>query len=596
MSHADAFKLAAQYHAAGNFYVAEQYAQSVLETDPQHAEALHMLGAICWQRGDLVQAVAYLEKSLVCNEANALTWQHLADVHSAAGNGAAAIAHYEQALRLRPDFAEGHNTLGVALLNAGQAARAADCFRQTIRLRPTWAAAYNNLGNALRALGQAAAAVQAFEQALALAPDNPDIAYNLGTIHHVDREELDLAVGYYRQALSLKPAYVAEICNSLGTALKEQGLLDEASAHFRETLRLQPHHAMASYNLSELAGAGRYVFAPSELAGIKALLALGSCTATERILYGFALGTVLDKQKAYEDAFAYFQEANSLKKSLLQESNLAFDAAAHALLVERTMAAYDAPYFERVKHWGMASEVPVFIVGMPRSGSTLVEQILASHAQVFGWGESGAMDRFVNQGKPANAAERYAPLVIADAGAAHRQAADYLQRLQEVGKGATRVTNKSLENITHLGLIATLFPHARIIHCRRQPLDVCLSCYFKNFQDMAFSWSLEDIGAYYRQYEKLLAHWSAVLPTPIHEISYEELVHNQEAVSRQLIAFCGLEWDERCLSFFNTRRVVRTASSVQVRKPMSPDAMGRWQNYRGHLGPLIRALGREDEF
>src|SRR5262249_27656461 len=143
----------------------------------------------------------------------------------------------------------------------------------------------------------------------------------------------------------------------------------------------------------------------------------------------------------------------------------------------------------------------------------------------------------------------------------------------------------------HLGAIATLFPDARVIHCRRDPLDVCLSCYFQNFNHCTFAWSLEDIGAYYRAYERLMAHWQQVLPLQIHEVRYEELVHNQEAVTRKLLAYCGLDWDERCLAFFQTRRVVRTASSVQVRRPVSTGAVGRWQHYRAHLGPLFQALG-----
>src|SRR5262249_39461421 len=145
-----------------------------------------------------------------------------------------------------------------------------------------------------------------------------------------------------------------------------------------------------------------------------------------------------------------------------------------------------------------------------------------------------------------------------------------------LGQGAARVINKNLGNFLHLGTIATLFPRARIIHCRRDPLDVCLSCYFKNFREIDYAWSLEDIGAYYRSYETLMAHWSRVLPLPIHEVRYEDLVGNQEAVSRALVAFCGLDWDERCLKFWHTCRPVRTLSSVQVRKPMSAGAIGRW--------------------
>ena len=198
-----------------------------------------------------------------------------------------------------------------------------------------------------------------------------------------------------------------------------------------------------------------------------------------------------------------------------------------------------------------------------------MEQILASHPEVFGAGEIGNVYRFIaQQGVPANVADKNAvpapAQLLPNVRATRKLAADYLGQLARHGPGAARVTVKNLENYLALGIIATLFPGARVIHCRRDPLDMCLSCYFQNFKDMAFSCSLEDIGAYYRGYEKLMAHWSAVLPLKVQDVRYEDLIHDQEAISRNLIAFCGLNWDERVLTFWNTRRVVQTASSVQV--------------------------------
>jgi hypothetical protein len=244
----------------------------------------------------------------------------------------------------------------------------------------------------------------------------------------------------------------------------------------------------------------------------------------------------------------------------------------------------------------MDTEMPVFIIGMPRSGSTLVEQILASHPEVFGAGEIGDLPRFMTEyavsqaSSPANSILS-PPFLLRDQRAARELAAHYLESIAAFGTGAARVTIKTLQNFLHLGMIATLFPRARIIHCRRDTIDVCLSCFFTNFQNVDFAWSLSDIGVYHRSYQKLMAHWSRVLPLPIHEISYEELIQNQEAVTRKLLAFCGLDWDERCLAFWSTRRVVQTASAVQVRKPISSQAIGRWRHYRSHLGPLFEALG-----
>ena len=589
---AETFALAARYHAAGDLILAERLSLSVLRENPHHAEALHMLGVIAWQKRDLNAAIDYLQRSVTCNGSNATAWKHLGDVHLIARNASAAVANYEQALRLRPDFAEAYNDLGNAWQHLGDWDRAVHCLREAVRLQPSFGSAYINLGNSLRAQGKLGAASEAFQQALRLQPNNPDIVYRLGiTLHELG--ELDQAVECYRQVLRLNRAN-ADVMNSLGTAFKEQGLLDEAIDRFRETLKLQPNHALAFYNLSKFAAEGRYHFATDELDRVKAFMASGNCAAADRSQFGFGLATVVHKQGSYDEAFGYFKEANDLRKRILQERNMAFDAQGHEALIDRVIRTYDRAYFEEVRGWGTDTDLPIFIVGMPRSGSTLVEQIISSHPQVFGAGELGEVPlyiaRFVVEASP----NLYTTPVLPNRGAAQDLATDYVRRMANLGKGAARVTIKTLQNYMHLGVIATLFPRARVIHCRRDPFDVCLSCYFQNFQNIDFASSLEDIGVHYRAYEKLMAHWSRVLPLEIHEVCYEDLVHNQETVTRNLLAYCGLEWDERCLAFFKTRRVVRTASTVQVRKPISGQAIGRWKHYRSHLGPLFKALGRSE--
>ena len=500
------------------------------------------------------------------------------------------MASYQQALRLRPGFAEGYNDLGNAWQHLGEWDRAVECLREAVRLKPSLGPAYNSLGNVLRGQGKLAAAAEAFQQALRLQPDNVDIVYRLGvTLHELG--DMDRAVECYRQVLRLKPGY-ADAMNSLATAYKEQGLLDEAIALFRETLQRQPDHALAFYNLSKFAAEGRCQFAAHELDRVRGFMASGSYSASDRSQFGFGLGTVLHKQGLYEEAFGYFKEANDLRRRILQERHGAFDAAGHEKLVDRVIKTYDPAYFAEVRGWGTATDLPIFIVGMPRSGSTLVEQILSSHPQVFGAGELGEVPLFITRIVVDANPDLYATPVLPTRGAALDLATAYLERMAKLGKGAARVTIKTLQNYLHLGVIATLFPGARVIHCRRDPFDVCLSCYFQNFQNIDFASSLEDIGNYYRAYEKLMAHWSRVLPLEIHDVANEDLIHHQEAVTRKMLAYCGLEWDERCLTFFNTRRVVQTASSVQVRKPISGQALGRWKHYRDHLGPLFQALGR----
>jgi tetratricopeptide (TPR) repeat protein len=590
---AEMIALAKSHQAGGDLRRAEEVALAVLTKEPGHVGALYLLGVLAWQNRDLRTAIDYLKKSVAAEPADALSWKSLGDVHLIARNLPDAVAAYQQALRLRPDYGEAANELGSAWQRLGQWQRAALCHQQAIRSLPDFAPAYDNLGNALRGQEKLAEAAEAYRQALRLSPNNPDIAYKLGiTLHEMG--ELDQAAGYYRQVLRMRPNY-ADVSNSLATLLKEQGLLDEAIAQFRESLRLQPDDAMAYFGLSRMAVEGGYQFSLEDETRIRGFMASERATPRERSLCAYTLATILNKQGRYDEAFGHFREANDLKLHILKEQRAAFDAKDHEAMVDRIITAYDEAYFRSVTDWGLATELPVFIVGMPRSGSTLVDQILASHPQVFGAGEAGDVPQYIPRLAAAAGPNLYARPLLADRASAQAAGQDYAERMARLGKGAARVTIKALQNFLHLGVIATWFPRARIIHCVRDPLDICLSCYFTSFQHINFTLSLEDLGAYYRAYEKLMAHWTLVLPAEIQAVRYEELVGNQEAVTRRLLAYCGLDWDERCLTFYNTRRAVQTASSVQVRKPISTQAVGRWKRYRAHLAPLFRALGRSPQ-
>jgi tetratricopeptide (TPR) repeat protein len=588
----DWLEIASRHYQAGDFFRSEECAWSALSEDPNHADALQLFGRIAHKKGEWLQAIDYLNRSLLCDRANAQTWRYLGDAYVCIGKLRTSVAHYEQALRLRPDLGEVWNSLGVAWQKLEQWGRAEECHRDAVRLLPASAQAHNDLASALRGQRKLIGARMALETARQLEPDNPLIAYNLGTTLH-ELGEVDKAVPHYRRALQLKEGY-ADASNNLGTALKELGLLEEAISQFRHTLNVELDHTVAYYNLSELAAVGRYEFTPEELRRVELIAASERHSVLDRSRCAFAMASVLNRQGHFDKAFGYYQLANDLRKHFAQENGTAFSAREHGALVERIMATYDAAYFERVRGWGRETNLPIFIIGMPRSGSTLVEQILASHPQVFGAGELCDVPRRSASVEVVAGLRDSQPLP--NAHAARDVAADFLGHLTEIGKEASRVTVKTLENYLHLGVIATLFPRgrsagARIIHCRRDPFDVCLSCYFQNFQNVSFTCSLEDIGAYYLSYERLMAHWARVLPLEIREVSYEDLIHDQEAVSRKLLSFCGLDWDQRCLDFCRTRRAVRTASSVQVRQPISARAMGRWRNYSSHLNSLFEILG-----
>jgi tetratricopeptide (TPR) repeat protein len=582
----DALVAAWRHFAQGDVEVAAHSAWLVLAKQANHAGALQLLGRIALQKGDVAQAIDYFNRSILSNGTNPLTWRYRGDAHLASGDFREAAANYGEAVRLSPGCGDTWNKLGICSQNMGEWAQAETCHSEALRLLPASAVVHNDLANALKGRGELERAKAAFERALALEPENAVIAYNLGTTLY-DLNDLDGATACYRQALRHR-ANFPEAANNLAHALKQQGQLDEAVVQFQETLKLKPDYALAYHSLSELAGAGLYQFAPEDIGRMKGIVECEHCTALERSAACFALAAEYGRQACYTDAFAYYQKGNDLRRS--SAAGPAFDAQRHEALVERIMGSFDPAYFERVRGWGLDTELPVFLVGMPRSGSTLVEQILASHPQVHGAGE---LNKVPGSRSPANsgATTDFCALHgLPNTHTARELGNDFLQHLATLGRGAGRVTVKTLENSLRLGVIATLFPHAHILYCRRHPLDVCLSCYFTNFENVPFAWSLSDIGRYYRTLEKLMAHWHRVLPGKIHEVQYEKLVQDQEGVTRRLLAHCGLDWDERCLAFFRTRRAVRTASSVQVRKPISTGSVGRWQRYRPYLEPLLEAL------
>ena len=302
----------------------------------------------------------------------------------------------------------------------------------------------------------------------------------------------------------------------------------------------------------------------------------------ERAIAGFAIGKALDDAGQFDQAFAAYEQANLLYRDARANIGDRFIPSRLQLEVDETIAKFDANWFSSVTGLGNPSALPVFVLGMPRSGTTLVEQIAATHSQVYGAGELRDIGTLAAQFVP----ERSPPDM--------RQIADnHLARLRELGGTAERVIDKMPDNVFKLGTIATLFPGARIVFCCRDPRDVCLSCYFQKFApgQLTFSYDLADCAQRYRETARLVEHWRRVLPLRMIDIQYETLVIDPEKQIRRLLEFLGLGWEPNCLNFSKTKRVVTTASSWQVRQPLYNHSIGRWQNYAKHLDPLMRNLG-----
>jgi tetratricopeptide (TPR) repeat protein len=369
----------------------------------------------------------------------------------------------------------------------------------------------------------------------------------------------------------------------------ELGRLQEAIDHCHKALQLQPACGAVYFLFGELGAQGLYTFSADQIRHLERLVTSPQGLSTEDVNYlHFTLAAWLDRQGHYDEAFIHYRQGNELRKQLLQQQDRAYDTLAHRRFADLLIATFDHRWFERGVTSGLDSDMPIFVVGMPRSGTTLVQQILSSHPQVTGAGELRDLEQILftppqSEGGPGTYPSYMSGLTQP---AARNLAERYLERLKSISAGRPRAVDKMPHNYLHLGSICALFPRARIIHCRRDPLDLCLSCYFQNFKWLNYACSLEDLALHYREYECLMAHWRVVLPMPVHEVQYEDLVARPEPVIRELVAACGLEWDSRCLAFHENPRAVRTASKLQVRRPVYTSSVARWKRYERQLAQL----------
>jgi tetratricopeptide (TPR) repeat protein len=486
---------------------------------------------------------------MTTDDLSALTKLGAAQV--AGGDHAAALATYERSLALDSRQPQILNNRGFSLIELGRAEEAVESLDRALALWPGSAAILNNRGNALRALGRVADALASYDAALVADP---------GFVEALDNRAL---------------------------VLIETGRLDEAVAQLERAIRLHPGAPCFYLRLTELKRLERD---DPHLRAMQALAAApNDLTTSERIDLHFALGRALADTGDFDQAFAHLREANALKRLTLD-----FDLETMLAAIAATPAAFTRGLLEARAGLGDLSDLPVFVVGMPRSGSTLVEQIIASHPAAFGAGETGLLQASINALRSAD--EPASATLDEDAlwaSRTRRMAEGYLGPLRRLARpGAARVVDKTLENYRLIGQIRLALPNARIIHVRRDPLDTCVSCFSRPFVNVPYSYDLTDLGRMYRAYAGLMDHWRRVTPQSVLlEVRYEELVSDLEGQARRIVAHCGLAWDARCLLFHETLRPVLTASAAQVRRPIYGDAIGRWRAYEAHLSPLIEALG-----
>ena len=551
MTKAEADRLlraALERHKKGEIEAAYSVYREVRAALPDHPTALHYLGLVAQQAGHSARAVELLRRSI----------------------------------QLDPKDPRAYNHLGQIVLAQKQVREAIACFERGLEVDPGHIDCINNLANVLAANGERERAIALYRRALELDPRTINSTYNLANALK-DHYAYDESLRLFERALTIDPDHVPSHHN-LGVLLEQKGRFEEAIAHYETVRRLRPDHVKALANLISIRS-----YRPDEQTMLDAERRLGAADVhdDDRIKLHHGIGKYYDREQRFDDAFRHFSAA----KATVRKRSGAFDERAVAAYFDRIIETFSAGYFAALPRGGSESEQPVFIVGMPRSGTTLTEQILASHPAVFGAGELQGIPEIARSLHPDY--PRCVPHLEAEEVAA--LARRYLAVLEPlVPSGTVRVTDKLPVNFTHLGVIATLFPRARVIHCRRDPLDTGLSCFIELFRlSRDFTTDVESIGRYYLQYERLMAHWRKVLPLPLYEQRYEALIADQEAGSRALLEHCGLPWDDACLRFQDAQRTVATPSRWQVRQPVYTSSVGRWRNYERHLAPLRELLEQQ---
>jgi tetratricopeptide (TPR) repeat protein len=491
----------------------------------------------------------------------------------AAGNNTEAAALYHEFVALVPRHPDALNNLGVALFNLGRYEEAERCYRQAIEIKPDFPGALCNLADVLQ--GNPLEAEEQLRRALRLNPKHVDARIKLGlSLASTGREHEARAC--FKKALKIAPGQ-SDALLGLGRITLTEGRFDEAEALVRRALKSKPKSPGA---WAALQGMRKMTSADSDWLKAAREIADSGISLWEESELRFAIGKYYDDVGNYDQAFESVRRANELMKSISPK----YDRQAHGAFADDIIRGHNQQALAGSRESGSASIKPIFVVGMPRSGTSLTEQIIASHRDAKGAGETN----FWLEAAQAHQTE-FRRGILSES-VRKGLADDYLRFLERRCPDASRVVDKTPINSDYLGLIHSVFPNARIIRMRRDPIDTGVSIYFQHFSTaMTFSMDLTDIADFSKVHHRLMNHWKVALPQgSILEVPYEELVSNQETWTRKILGFLELEWDPRCLSFYETDRLVSTASAWQVRQKMYNLSVERWRNYEKHLGPLKR--------
>jgi tetratricopeptide (TPR) repeat protein len=566
-----------------------------VEVEPTSVRGLLWLGA---SLGDLArheEGLVCYQKALSVNPDNAMAHWGLGAMLRKCGRVEEAMSEFECAIAIKPDFAAAHCALADTLEELGFLHDAVTHYETAVAVQPVYPEAINNFANALQKLRRLDEAMALYERALALNPGSASTYCNFASAL-IGAARAEDSIVQIEKALYLDPSN-AGAYKLLGFAFEVLGRLEDAVQAFEKALQLGPGDAEVHRHLAYLR---RFTADDPRLPTLEALAAkMVTLERDYQISLHFALGKAFSDLSQYERSFQHWREGNALKRT-----QLAYDEQQNLDRFERIRAAFTSELMQHNAGGGCPSDVPVFVVGMARSGTTLVEQILASHSKVYGAGEIDTLHQAVERFRSRNDIAREFPEMVRalSPDALRDLGADYIAlAASATGPPASsieRIVNKLPGNFQFAGLIHLALPNARIIHVRRDPVDTCFSGFSLLFahDHQPFTYDLGELGRYYRAYATVMEHWRNVLPSgAMLDVQYEDLVSDLEGQARAIVDYCGLACEDACLSFHENQRPVSTSSLLQVRKPIYRTSVGRWRPYARFLQPLIEALQAPDD-
>ena len=611
--------LASSRRAQGDNAGARAILESVASAQPALLPAQYELGSVLGAMGDTHAAIAAFMRAAQIDQNQAAVWRALGDQYTLIGDGAKADDAYARSIKASvndPQLVEA-----ASALCDGRLAVAERSLRDFLKMHPTDVAAMRMLAEAGVRLGAYDDAERLLARAVELAPSFTAARHNYAVVLNRQfkseeaLEQIDLllkrepnntnyralraailvrigeyekAIGSYEILLREQPS-IPKAWMSYGHALKTVGRQDDGIEAYRKSIALMPSLGESYWSLANLK---TFRFTPAEIDAMRAQLARSDISEEDRFHLDFALGKALEDQGAYAPSFEHYVKANTLRRESLDYS--ADSTSDH---VRRSKAVFTRAFFAARAGTGSPARDPIFVVSLPRSGSTLIEQILSSHSAVEGTMELQDINRLVRSlgEKPRKQRPEDYPELLD--GVEHERfkalGEEYLERTRVQRKsGRPHFVDKMPNNFVHLGFMHLILPNAKIIDARRHPMGCCLSNFKQHFaRGQAFTYDLTDIARYYRDYAELMAHFDSVLPGRVHRVFYENMVADPEREILALLDYCGLPFEENCLRFYETDRAVRTASSEQVRRPIFTEGVEQWRNYERWLGPLREALG-----